>query len=190
MGDSALNNIYPFGYHWHVMSEPSIIERARRGSGMSQRELARRAGTSQPTLSTYESGAKSPTLAVAERIVKTSGYRLTLSPQVEFTTHVGDRGEPYLVPDRLWQLDPAEAFAAVILPRRLHWSGPSRTYKLTNRRDRARIYEIVLREGSANDLLTYVDGTLLVDLWDELVLPTPIRDAWTPLITRYIGSAA
>ena len=53
----------------------TIIERARRGSGLSQRELARRSGTSQPTLSTYEHGTKSPTLAVAERIVNSSGRR-------------------------------------------------------------------------------------------------------------------
>lgn len=171
------------------MSETSIIERARRGSGLSQRELARRSGTSQPTLSTYESGTKSPTLAVAERILKTSGYQLTISPEVGFATQLGDRGEPFFVPDRLWQLDPTDALATVTLPRRLYWSGPSRSYRLANRADRARIYEIVLREGGPNDLLTYVDGTLLADLWDELILPKPIRDAWTPLITRYTGVA-
>ncbi|MDO5738632.1 MAG: hypothetical protein Q4P07_00615 [Ornithinimicrobium sp.] len=27
-------------------------------------------------------------------------------------------------------------------------------------------------------MLTYVDGALLIDLWDELVLPTAIRQAW------------
>lgn len=172
------------------MSETSIIERARRGSGLSQRELARRSGTSQPTLSTYESGTKSPTLAVAERILKTSGYQLTLSPEVSFTTQLGDRGEPFVVPDRLWQLDPSDAFATVTLPRRLYWSGPPRSYRLANRRDRARVYEIVLREGSPKDLLTYIDGTLLVDLWDELILPNAIRDAWAPLMTRYTDAAA
>lgn len=179
---------YLFGYHLS-MSDASIIMRARRGSGLSQRELARRSGTSQPTLSTYESGAKSPTLAVAERIVRTSGYRLTLSPRVEFVTHSGSRGEPFVVPDRLWQLDPERALAAVTLPRHLYWSGPSRTYRLADRRDRARVYEIALREGTAEDLLTYVDGTLLVDLWDDLILPIHIRAAWTPLMTRYVNAA-
>lgn len=59
----------------------TIVERARRGSGLSQRELARRAGTSQPTLSTYEHGTKSPALAVVERIVNSSGFDLDLSPR-------------------------------------------------------------------------------------------------------------
>ena len=171
------------------MAGKTIIERARRGSGLSQRELARRSGTSQPTLSTYESGGKSPTLAVAERIVNTSGYDLDLRPRVEFTTHPGARGEPYVVPDRLWRLDLADAVATVVLPRHLHWSGPSRAYKLSERRDRARVYEIVLREGTEADLLTYLDGALLVDLWDDLVLPVQLRGAWNPLVARLRDAA-
>lgn len=171
------------------MTGKTIIERARRGSGLSQRELARRSGTSQPTLSTYESGGKSPTLAVAERIVNRSGYDLDLRARVEFTSHAGARGEPYLVPDRWWRLDLTEAFAKVVLPRHLYWSGPTRTYRLSVRRDRARVYEIVLREGTEIDLVTYIDGALLVDLWDDLVLPRQLRDAWDPLIARLRDAA-
>lgn len=160
----------------------SIIERARRGSGLSQRELARRSGTSQSTLSTYENGRKSPTLAVAERILGTSGYDLGLVPRVTFTAHTGARGAPFVVPDRLWRLDPSDALARVALPRHLHWSGKSRAFRLRDRRDRARVYEIVLREGEPRDLLTYIDSALLIDLWDDLVLPAAIRAAWEPLI--------
>ena len=163
----------------------TIIERARRGSGLSQRELARRSGTSQPTLSTYEHGTKSPTLAVAERIVNSSGFDLDLVPRISFTTHSDARGGPFVVPDRLWRLDIAAAVATVTLPQHLHWSGPSRAYNLRDRRDRARVYEIVLREGESSDLLTYLDGALLVDLWDDLVIPTGIRREWAPLITTF-----
>lgn len=180
---------YPVGYH-REMAENTLIERARRGSGLSQRELARRSGTSQSTLSTYESGAKSPTLAVLERIVKTSGHALALTPRIEFATHAGSRGEPYVVPDRLWRLDLDDAFADVRLPGHLYWSGPSRVYRLSDRLDRARVYEIVLREGAEADLLTYVDGALLVDLWDDLVLPSSLRVAWAPLMSRFLGPSA
>ncbi|MDR1386742.1 MAG: hypothetical protein LBJ44_03965 [Propionibacteriaceae bacterium] len=120
--------------------------------------------------------------AVVERIVEASGYDLDLTPRVDFTTHPGPRGEPYLVPDRLWRLDLRQAFASVVLPKRLHWSGPSRVYRLADRADRARVYEIVLREGAKADLLEYVDGALLVDLWDDLVLPTSLRSAWESII--------
>lgn len=41
---------------------------------------------------------------------------------------------------------------------------------------------MVLREGREEDILRYIDGTLLVDLWDELVLPQAVRAAWAPLI--------
>jgi hypothetical protein len=45
------------------------------------------------------------------------------------------------------------------------------------------VYEIVLREGTPDDVLAYVDGALLRDLWDELVLPVAIRRAWEPALT-------
>lgn len=115
----------------------------------------------------------------------TSGYDLDLAPRVAFTAHSGSRGEPHLVPDRLWRLDMVDAFASVELPRHLHWSGPSRTYRLIDRVDRARVYEIVLREGTEVDLLRYIDGALLVDLWDDLVLPASLRAAWELVIARY-----
>ena len=169
------------------MERSTIIARARRSQGLSQCELARRSGTSQPTLSAYESGVKSPTLAVVERIVATSGFDLALAPRVEFTTHAGFHGEPYAIPKHLWRLELADAFATVTLPKHLHWSGPTRTYDLSDRLDRARVYEIVLREGQGADLLAYVDGALLVDLWDDLVLPTQLRHAWNPLIARIQG---
>jgi hypothetical protein len=44
------------------------------------------------------------------------------------------------------------------------------------------VYEVVLQEGRRADILAYVDGALLVDLWDDLVLPRVVRSAWTPAI--------
>jgi hypothetical protein len=49
------------------------------------------------------------------------------------------------------------------------------------------VYEVVLQEGRPADILAYVDGALLVDLWDDLVLPRAIRSAWTPVITASRG---
>ncbi len=57
-------------------------------------------------------------------------------------------------------------------------------FDLRDRRQRARVYEIVLREGTSEDLLAYVDGVLLVELWDELVLPCGVRALWSPLIEQ------
>lgn len=74
----------------------------------------------------------------------------------------------------------------VFRPRRTasSWPVPRRPYYLHDRTDRARAYELILREGSPRDLLKYIDGALLVDIWKELELPDPIRRAWQPLIRR------
>lgn len=65
----------------------TVIEEARLESGLGQTELAALAGTSQPTLSSYERGKKSPGLAVAERIVNAAGWNIALQPRVSFTEH-------------------------------------------------------------------------------------------------------
>lgn len=51
-------------------------------------------------------------------------------------------------------------------------------------------YEIVLREGTPEDVLRYVDGVPLVELWNELVLPRDVRAAWAPLIKQTVIVAA
>lgn len=77
------------------------------------------------------------------------------------------------------------------LPLHLSWSDRGRRYGMHDRRHRARVYEIVLREGTPSDILTYVDGALLVDLWGELGLPHDVRTfgiKWSPVNTRSIWS--
>lgn len=32
------------------------------------------------------------------------------------------------------------------------------------------------------DILRYIDGALLVDLWPELVVPREVRTAWQPIV--------
>jgi transcriptional regulator with XRE-family HTH domain len=159
-----------------------ILERARRTAGLSQGELARRAGTSRPTLSAYENGRKSPTETTLERLLAAAGFTLTIEPIVAFTPLPGARGAATWVPDRLWRLPVSEALGVVDLPLHLHWSGGSRRVDLADPQQRGRCYEVVLREGAPSDIATYVDGALLADAWPSLVLPRLVRDAWTPLV--------
>jgi transcriptional regulator with XRE-family HTH domain len=172
------------------MGSERLLVEARRAAGLSQGELAVRADTSRPTLSSYEHGHRSPTLRTAARILAAVGFELTASPSVRFTEHRTGWGRSIVVPSELPRLDPARALAVVTLPLHLNWSEPDRVFDLGDRRQRARIYEIVLREGGAEDLLTYVDGVLLVELWDELVLPREVRSAWCALIERATPAAA
>lgn len=99
----------------------------------------------------------------------------------------GHAGRQHRVPDRLSRLPVEDAFAAVVLPVALNWSQPGREFRLASRADRARLYEIVLQEGSDQDIRTYIDGALLIDLWEHLVLPRDLQRAWDPLIFAAVG---
>jgi len=167
-----------------------MLERARTGAGLTQEELARRAGTSRTTLSAYEHGRKSPTVATFSRLLSEAGCELTTSPHVTFSQRLSSRGRAVWVPDRLPRLDVADAFARVQLPLHLNWSARGRVFDLNLRADRARVYEIVLQEGRPADILAYVDGALLLDLWVDLVLPEPLRSAWAPVIQASRAVAA
>jgi transcriptional regulator with XRE-family HTH domain len=68
------------------VSEPSragaLVAAARLQADLSQARLAELAGTTQPTISAYERGAKVPDLATLERILAAAGFelRMTLAP--------------------------------------------------------------------------------------------------------------
>lgn len=164
------------------MADSNLLQRARKAAGLSQSSLAARSGTSRPTLSAYENGHKSPTIETTERILQQAGFSLTIEPKIEFRQAGLDRGRSILVPTHLPRLLVGEAFAVVELPLHLNWSDRGRRFDLRDRRQRARVYELVLREGGPDDVLTYIDGALLVDLWAELVLPARVRAAWSPLV--------
>src|SRR4051812_1117333 len=60
--------------------EPADLLRAvRRRQGLTQAELARRAGTSQPVVSAYEHGRRDPSWSTLRRLVAAGGERLELS---------------------------------------------------------------------------------------------------------------
>jgi predicted nucleotidyltransferase/DNA-binding XRE family transcriptional regulator len=59
-------------------SAGALIREARRRSGLSQTELARRAHVSQPVISAYESGRREPGLSMLTKLVEASGHSLRL----------------------------------------------------------------------------------------------------------------
>jgi transcriptional regulator with XRE-family HTH domain len=60
------------------MEVASALRAARKSAGLSQRELAARAGTSQATVSAYENGAKEPSVATFSRLLAAAGARLAV----------------------------------------------------------------------------------------------------------------
>ncbi|HEY3261608.1 MAG TPA: hypothetical protein VGJ95_15295 [Pseudonocardiaceae bacterium] len=80
----------------------------------------------------------------------------------------------------------------VRLPLRIYWSGPDPEnveWDFADPGRRARLYEIVLREGSLDDQRMLINGRELARIWDSLYLPPHIRRAWQPLIDAGQGGA-
>lgn len=165
---------------------PGVLTGVRVQVGLTQQELAARAGTSRPTLSAYEHGRKAPGVDTYERLLAAAGYRLDVAPTVTWSEADVGRGRSCWVPDRLWRLSAEDAMADVRLPLVLNWSTPGEVFRCRRRHDRARLYETLLAEGLPGDLERWVDGALLMDLWDEIVLPRAVRAAWKPLVDAFL----
>jgi len=59
------------------MDAGRLLRTARTDANLSQAALAARAGTSQATLSAYESGRKQPSVATLSRLLAAAGWRLS-----------------------------------------------------------------------------------------------------------------
>src|SRR5258707_15820542 len=103
-----------------------LLGRVRGRAGLTQEELWRRAGTSRTTLSAYENGRKSPTVATFARLLAEAGCELAAQPQVIFTRQPAARGRWVWGPDHLPRLGMAHAFARGRLPLHLNWAAPGR----------------------------------------------------------------
>jgi transcriptional regulator with XRE-family HTH domain len=166
----------------------TLVAQARRASGLSQAEVARRAGTSRPTLSAYEGGSRNPTLDTLERVLAANRQHLVAVPDLVFTRHRDRRGKPFHVPDQLPRLPIEAALGTIVLPPHVDWSPAGRPRNLAERSERLLTYQVVLAEGSPQDIQRLVDGALLVDCWADLHLPAAIRQAWQPLVDRARGA--
>jgi transcriptional regulator with XRE-family HTH domain len=61
------------------MSPSVLVRSARRKSGLTQAELAERAGVTQSVIARLERGGGNPTFATLERVLHAAGHRLELS---------------------------------------------------------------------------------------------------------------
>lgn len=100
------------------------------------------------------------------------------------------RGDvPPEIPDDVDDPTVPKARGVVTLPRWINWSRSDPTYDLDDRRQRARVYEQVLREGTSDDVRYYIDVDALLDLWNELVLPPAVSRAWIDWFAQHRGVA-
>ena len=165
---------------------PTIIELARRGAGLTQAELAARAGTTQSAVSMYERRRKVPLLDVAERLMQAAGADLGMVTTVRWEAELVTPVSGFFYPSRLWRVEVPGCFDTVRMAD--HVGGTDQEeWDLRDRDDRSRLYENLLVAGAADQIMRWVDGALLIDVWDELNLPPRIRSAWEPAVLA--GSA-
>lgn len=83
-------------YTASVPSSGDLVRAARHQAGLSQVELASRAGVTQSVVSAYESGARQPSLPMLERLVGAAGRELELLLRPSLPSTDGPLGQ------RLW----------------------------------------------------------------------------------------
>ena len=157
-----------------------MLRSARQATGLTQAELAARTGLARPNITAYEAGRREPLFSTARVLLAAVGAIANICPPIEW--HFTSSRRPYAVPSRLWRLPPQQALQQFVTGTHLWWSGPPRRFNLGDRSERARAYEIVLREGRPEDIASIVDGVLLCELWPDLVLPRELKSGWQPVI--------
>ena len=139
----------------------STLKTSRLAAGLTQADLAERTGIARPNIAGYENRRREPLFATALKLLDAANACTEIEPPVTWF-------EPG---PHLW------------------WSGPPLELDMGQRPDRCRAYELVLREGSPQDIEALVDAVLLCEAWPDLTLPRSLRAAWAPLIAVALGSA-
>jgi hypothetical protein len=94
---------------------------------------------------------------------------------------------PVALPDDFGRSDHGPERGVVTLPVNVFWSGPERKWDLEDRRQRIQVYEMVLTEGTEDDVRRFIDIDELVRLWPDLWLPPHVRAAWSGHLQRLRG---
>ena len=165
-----------------LMTFAKVLSQARSAAGLTQAEVAALSGVARPNIAAFEADRREPRWHTAVLTIAATGATINIEGPISWSWTNGRR--PYAVPSGLWRLPIGDAFRVLTPGFHLWWSGPAPQLRLADRGDRSRAYELVLREGTPDDIASVVDGALLVDAWDDLILPAELRQTWQHLIDR------
>lgn len=100
------------------------------------------------------------------------------------------RFRPVAIPDDVDDPGIVKASGRVRLPLHVFWSGPApqdKEWNLDDPAERGHLYEIVLQEGSEDDVRRFIVIDELVALWSRLFLPHHVRRAWGEWLRDHRG---
>jgi excisionase family DNA binding protein len=92
-------------------------------------------------------------------------------------------------PPARWSHETGPVDEVVELPFHLYWSDDNSRFDLSKRARLRSMYQVVLTEGSDEDVRTYVNRALLIDVWDELWLSPAVHEAWDGWIEAHRHAA-
>ena len=109
-----------------ISTAADLISEARNRAQLTHDELAKLAGTSRPTVSAYESGAKNPRADTLGRLLEATGFRLVTRARPTWTV-VGSGRKSAYVPSALPELSNDAALAEVTLGVTSHGAASERS---------------------------------------------------------------
>lgn len=89
------------------------------------------------------------------------------------------------VPPAVWDPSSGPVVGVVELPLRLYWSDTHNRFDLVDPAERQLLYQTVLREGTAVDVVEYLHLPTLLEIWDTLWLPTAVHQAWDEWVAAH-----
>jgi transcriptional regulator with XRE-family HTH domain len=100
------------------MAAWALVMEARREAGLTQRQLAERAGTSQAAVARIERGRQSPSLDTLQRLLRSCGLelRLEVAPRDEQTERLIDATLAMSPEERLRAVEEVTRFTALARP--------------------------------------------------------------------------
>ena len=88
-------------------------------------------------------------------------------------------------PPASWNPSRAPRSGVVELPLRLYWSDRHNRFDLADDAELRLLYQIVLTEGTTNDVERFLNIATLLNIWDRLWLPGVVHETWDPWIAEH-----
>lgn len=99
--------------------------------------------------------------------------------QMVRSSRVGPEARPVSIPLDFGPRSVASQRGVLTMPNRIWWSGATKVLDTNSREDLVRLYELVLTNGTEEDVRTYISYSELQELWEALHLPTYVARAWS-----------